>query len=127
MRLRDANREINRLRGTVVIQHSKREQAEVVLKGLMAWLSKLFGLLKGECWCTTASVFLSFICAEAFAFCSEVLASRTREEGEAVLLELSRLDDPAVQGENTLWMDRGRARVFVVIRLRVNRVAKALG
>ena len=56
----------------------------------------------------------------------EVLSGRARDEEEAVQSELLRLDDPAVQAVNPLWMDRARARAFAVLRLRVSRVPKAM-
>ena len=56
----------------------------------------------------------------------EVLTRRSREEVEAVQSKLLRLDDPVVQANNAFWMDRARARVFAVLRLRVERVPQLL-
>ena len=61
-----------------------------------------------------------------FALPCEVLAGRSRDEEEAVQSELLRLDDPVVQANNLFWMDRVCARVFVVLRLRVEGVPRAL-
>ena len=48
MRVRDVEREIVRLKGQVAVHRSKRERAEAVLGGLVSWVSKLSGVLKGE-------------------------------------------------------------------------------
>ena len=48
LRLKEAEREIVRLKGAVAIQLSKRERAEAVLESLAAWVVKLSDLLKGE-------------------------------------------------------------------------------
>ena len=61
-----------------------------------------------------------------FVLLCEVLAGRSRDEEEAVQSELLRLDDPVMQANNPFWMDRARARVFVVFWLRVERVPRAL-
>src|ERR1043165_4342496 len=39
---------------------------------------------------------------------------------------MSRLDDPEVQECNPFWLDGARARAFVLLRLRVERVPAAL-
>src|ERR1041385_7760964 len=54
------------------------------------------------------------------------LAGRSREEEEAVQSDLLRLEDPVVQTNNPFWMDRACARVFAVLRMRVERVPRAL-
>ena len=112
VRLRDADREIGRLKGAVVVHRSKREQAEAMLDGLVAWVQKLSGLLKGELLicgrsCASSPCFVRNV--SNIIFCFEVLSGRAREEEEAVRSELSRLDDPAVRAENPLWMDIDRA------------------
>ena len=56
----------------------------------------------------------------------EVLAGRSRDEERVVQSELSRLDDLDVQANNPFWADGARARAFVVLRLRVERVPAAL-
>ena len=61
-----------------------------------------------------------------FALPCKVMAGRSRDEEEAVQSELSRLDDPDVQASNPFWMDRVRARACDVLRLRVERVPRAL-
>jgi len=48
VRVRDAEREDVRMKGKVAVHRSKREWAEAVLGGLASWVSKLFGVLKGE-------------------------------------------------------------------------------
>ena len=48
MRVRDAEREAVWLKGQVAVHCSKRERAEAVLGGLVSWVSKLSGILKGE-------------------------------------------------------------------------------
>ena len=48
LRLKEAEREIVRLKGDVAVRRSKRERAEVVLDGLAAWMLKLSDLLKRE-------------------------------------------------------------------------------
>ena len=48
LRLKEAEREIVRLKGAFAVQRSKRERAEAVLDSLAAWVVKLSDLLKGE-------------------------------------------------------------------------------
>ena len=48
MRVRDAEREIVRLKGQVAVHRSKRKRIETVLGGLVSWVSKLSGVLKSE-------------------------------------------------------------------------------
>ena len=55
LRLRDAEREVVRLKGAVAVHRSKCEHAEAVLDSLASWVVKLSDLLRGE-----------------FAFCSTV-------------------------------------------------------
>ena len=59
VRVRDAEREIIRLKGQVAVHRYKREWAEAVLGGLVSWVSKLSGVLKGE---------LPFLCPCALSF-----------------------------------------------------------
>ena len=40
--------------------------------------------------------------------------------------EMSRLDDPVVRANNPFWADGARARLFALLRLRVERVPDAL-
>ena len=40
---------------------------------------------------------------------SEVVGGQFHEEVEAVQSEMSRLEDPVVQAENPLWIDRSEA------------------
>ena len=54
------------------------------------------------------------------------MGGRVHEEAGVVQSEMSRLEDPVLQAENPLWMDRSEARRFVVLRRRVNRVPQAL-
>ena len=56
---REGEREVVRLKGQVAVHRSKREQAEAVLGGLVSWVSKLSGVLKGE---------LPFLGLYAFSF-----------------------------------------------------------
>ena len=56
----------------------------------------------------------------------EVLAGRSRDEEKDIQSKLSRLDDPDVQAKNPFWADGARARAFVVLHLRVERVPAAL-
>ena len=55
-----------------------------------------------------------------------MLAGLSREEEEAVQSELLRLEDPVMQANSPFWMDMARARVFAVLRMRVERVPWAL-
>ena len=55
LRLKNAEREVVRLKGAVAIHRSKRERAEAVLDSLALWVVKLSDLLRGECdFCSTA-------------------------------------------------------------------------
>ena len=48
LRLKDAERDILRLKGAVAVQRSKRERAKAAVDSLAAWVAKLSDLLKGE-------------------------------------------------------------------------------
>ena len=41
--------------------------------------------------------------------------------------ELSRLRDPSIQSKNQLWADEDKARIFALLRERVEQVPKAIG
>ena len=65
LRLRDAEREVVRLKGDVEVHRSKRERAEAVLDSFGSWVEKLSDLLRGESCCCSISrlylvAFLSF-------------------------------------------------------------------
>ena len=76
MRLKDAEREIVRLKGVVAVQRSKRERAEAVLDSLAVWVVKLSDLLRGESvFLSTAQLHEFFSCLVLiFALPCEVLA-----------------------------------------------------
>ena len=48
MRLKDAEREVVRLKGSVAVQRTRRERAEAVVESLASWVVKLSDLLRGE-------------------------------------------------------------------------------
>ena len=48
LRLKNAEQEVIRLKGSVAFHRSWRERAEAVLDNLAAWVVKLFDLLRGE-------------------------------------------------------------------------------
>src|SRR3954469_16471718 len=79
LRMKDAEREIVRLKGVVAVQRSKRERAEAVVDGLAAWVVKLPDLLKGE------FVFLRLLdCMRSFPCVVSDLCSSLRSAGWAI-------------------------------------------
>ena len=66
------------------------------------------------------------VAKKIFAASSEVVGGRVHEEAGAVQSEMSQLEDPVVQAENPLWMDRSKAQSFVVLWRHVKRVPQAL-
>ena len=55
LRLKNAEQEVIRLKGSVAVHRSRRERAKVVLDNLASWVVKLSDLLRGEFdFCSTA-------------------------------------------------------------------------
>ena len=48
LRLKNAEQEVVRLKGSVAVQRSRHERAEAVLDNLASWVVKLSDLLRGE-------------------------------------------------------------------------------
>ena len=48
LRLKNAEQEVIRLKGSVDVHRSRRERAEAVLDNLASWVVKLSDLLRGE-------------------------------------------------------------------------------
>ena len=48
LRLKNAEQEIVRLKGSVAVQRTRRERAEAVVENLASWVVKLSDLLRGE-------------------------------------------------------------------------------
>ena len=48
LRMKNAEQEIARLKGSVAVQRTRRERAEAMVENLASWVVKLSDLLRGE-------------------------------------------------------------------------------